>query len=328
MKKCKVYVNRDKKMNATFLNIKQASIWASGYLGKSVSPSNISYLINYGKIPRYIKEGSIFITQEELEQYYALSYSKEKLWKEKLGTDLNWMLSFDNLTERETTKHVHRLHPYKGKFIPQLVEYFLDEHTDDLKKTVYFHKGDIILDPFCGSGTTLVEANELGINALGIDVSAFNTLMSNCKIMNYDLATLKQDIDSITIKLQQFVASNQNLMAFDNELSDKLAEYNNNFFPAVEFKRMVQQKRVDGKEYGEAKAKEFLPIYYKLLDKYRINLQKQEQTTFIDKWYIGSIKKEIDVVFNEIKGIKDIRNKEMLFIILSRDIRYCRERTQ
>jgi len=40
-------------------------------------------------------------------------------------------LSFDHLREVDTTKHVHRLHPYKGKFIPQLVQYFIDNHTDD-----------------------------------------------------------------------------------------------------------------------------------------------------------------------------------------------------
>jgi len=73
-----------------------------------------------------------------------------------LGDDLNWALSFDNLKEADTTKHVHRLHPYKGKFIPQLVEYFLDGHTDDFKKEVYFKKSDVVLDPFCGSGTTLI----------------------------------------------------------------------------------------------------------------------------------------------------------------------------
>ena len=34
-------------------------------------------------------------------------------------------LSFEDVREYERTKHVHRLHPYLGKFIPQLVEVFL-----------------------------------------------------------------------------------------------------------------------------------------------------------------------------------------------------------
>jgi len=41
-------------------------------------------------------------------------------------TSLNGVdLSFANVSEYERTKHVHRLHPYLGKFIPQLVEVFL-----------------------------------------------------------------------------------------------------------------------------------------------------------------------------------------------------------
>ena len=63
-------------------------------------------------------------------------------------TSLNGVdLSFANVREYERTKHVHRLHPYLGKFIPQLVEVFLKH---------YFKKGDSILDPFMGSGTTLI----------------------------------------------------------------------------------------------------------------------------------------------------------------------------
>jgi DNA modification methylase len=63
---------------------------------------------------------------------------------EILGNDL----TFIGVREFERTKHVHRLHPYLGKFIPQLVEVFLRK---------YFKKGNTILDLFLGSGTTLIK---------------------------------------------------------------------------------------------------------------------------------------------------------------------------
>ena len=107
------------------LTVKEASQWASAYLGKNVTSSNIAYLINYGRISKVSESG--LVSKDELLAYYdSFSGKREVDWKEKLGDDLNWALSFEHLKEAETTKHVHRLHPYKGKFIPQLVEYFLD----------------------------------------------------------------------------------------------------------------------------------------------------------------------------------------------------------
>lgn len=100
-----------------FLTIKEASIWATEHLGKKVTSSNISYLIQYGKVARIGSNGSTQISKEELLQYYESYNGKRQLsWKDQLGEDLNWALSFDQYTEAETTKHVHRLHPYKGKF--------------------------------------------------------------------------------------------------------------------------------------------------------------------------------------------------------------------
>jgi DNA modification methylase len=100
--------------------------------------------------------------------------------------NLNWREK--DLPERERTKHVHRLHPYLGKFIPQLVEVFLRK---------YFVPGQTILDPFAGSGTTLVQANELGINALGCDISAFNILLCKAKTAHYDLRQLHDEIRDV-----------------------------------------------------------------------------------------------------------------------------------
>lgn len=109
------------------MTIKEASIWATKYLEKNVTPSNISYLIQYGRIPKSANNGTTVVNKYNLEKYYQEHHkTKADRWKKVHGDDLNWDLSFSQYKESETTKHVHRLHPYKGKFIPQLVEYFLD----------------------------------------------------------------------------------------------------------------------------------------------------------------------------------------------------------
>ena len=96
--------------------------------------------------------------------------------------DLGLSWSEDALPQAERTKLVHALHPYLGKFIPQLVEAFLAR---------YFVAGDCIYDPFAGSGTTLVEANAFGCDAVGVDISAFNCLLADVKTARHSLPALE-----------------------------------------------------------------------------------------------------------------------------------------
>src|SRR4051812_27676929 len=102
-----------------------------------------------------------------------------------IGVDLDLSWSERQLPERERTKHVHRLHPYLGKFIPQLVEVLLDRHLA---------RGQRVLDPFAGSGTTLVQALESGMSAAGADVAAFNCLLMRVKTARYDLFALESEL--------------------------------------------------------------------------------------------------------------------------------------
>ncbi len=309
------------------LTIKEASKWASEYLKKQVTTSNISYLIQYGRVSKIGDNGSTQVAKEELLKYYQQNNkTKEERWKDKLGDDLNWTLSFADYKESETTKHVHRLHPYKGKFIPQLVEYFLDTHTDKFKKEIFFKKGDIVLDPFCGSGTTLVQANELGINAIGVDVSAFNTHISNSKIGKYNFQLIQKTANNISFKLKEYLKTKNNT-EFEIELLEELKIFNTKYFPSPGFKYKVRQKEINEKVYGKEKENDFLPIYQKLIDKYNIELKQEKSETFLDKWFIKVVRDEIDFVFNEIKKIKDIPTKRILSIVLSRTIRSCRATT-
>lgn len=84
------------QMNETksLLTIKEASVWATDYLGKSVTPSNIAYLINYGRIEKVGENGSVLVAKQDLVDYYE-SYQREQVWKRQLGDDLNWALSFE-----------------------------------------------------------------------------------------------------------------------------------------------------------------------------------------------------------------------------------------
>ena len=308
------------------LTIKEASQWASDFLKRDVSESNISYLVQYGKVKKHNGGSSVFVDLNDLKSYYD-SYrgQREVDWKKKLGNDLNWALSFDHLREVDTTKHVHRLHPYKGKFIPQLVQYFIDNHTDDFKKDIYFKAGDIILDPFSGSGTTLVQAHEMGMHTIGIDISHFNCMITETKLLAYDLVLLENEVKKIRQAIIRYGADK--IDDFENELLARMADFNNRYFPSPEFKYKIQRGQVNENKYAAEKEREFLKIYNNLVKKYGVELNHSVSKNFLDKWYIQNVRKEIDFAFEQIKKIKNIKNKKILAVILSRTIRSCRTTT-
>ncbi|UJS16086.1 MAG: site-specific DNA-methyltransferase [Candidatus Jettenia sp.] len=308
-----------------FINLREAANWASQYLNRNITISNISYLLQYGRIKKYGSNGNPLINIEELKDYYD-SYDKEQQWKRKLGEDLNWHLSFVEYKESERTKHVHRLHPYKGKFIPQLVEYFLDSHTDEFKQQIYFNKDDIVLDPFCGSGTTLVQSNELGMHAIGVDISAFNAMISNAKVEKHNIPKIKEATREITLKLEYSQKTKSNI-AFEEHLLAELAKFNCKYFPSPEYKRKVSMHEINEKEYSKDKEQEFLSIYNDLVERYKIQINQDKNSSFLDKWFLSPVREEIDFLFDELKKINNTDVKRILAIILSRTVRSCRATT-
>ncbi len=86
----------------SLVSIPEASKWATEYLDKEVSPTNISYLVQYGRVKKLGENGSTLVDLGDLKKYYESYNGKREIsWKKNLGGDLNWTLSFDNLREKD-----------------------------------------------------------------------------------------------------------------------------------------------------------------------------------------------------------------------------------
>lgn len=97
-----------------------------------------------------------------------LSLSKELSMALDGFYDVDW--TFANA---KTNVGIHSIHPYPARFIPHIPEHLIE----------LFHPivGGPVLDPFCGSGTTLVEAQGRGIASFGIDLNPIAALISRVK---------------------------------------------------------------------------------------------------------------------------------------------------
>ncbi len=73
----------------------------------------------------------------------------------------------------------HEIHPYPCKFPGSVAKQFCIGHG-------------VVLDPFCGSGTTLLETLRLGGSVIGIDCNPIALLITRCKISNYDQKSLRR----------------------------------------------------------------------------------------------------------------------------------------
>lgn len=110
----------------------------------------------------------------------------------------------------------HWIYPYKGKFHPQMIRALLN--------IIGLKDGDNVLDPFIGSGTTAIEAQLLGINCIGIDVSPLCVLQSKVKTESVEVI---DEIDKIKeyilnkVRPSLFNQENKSFLEFINGISNE-----------------------------------------------------------------------------------------------------------
>jgi len=95
------------------------------------------------------------------------------------------------LSRQSTRYSAHGLHEYKGKFNPQIVH--------SLGNSLGLAEDGWVLDPFCGSGTTLLEARHNGWNCLGIDLNPLAVFVANAKVeaTKASIKLLEEQTDSL-----------------------------------------------------------------------------------------------------------------------------------
>ena len=94
------------------------------------------------------------------------------------------MLSEDwTFADADTQYLTHGFHPYPARMIPQIARRLIER---------YSKPGDLVLDPFCGSGSVLVECRLLGRNSIGIDINPLALILAKAKTMPIDPSILKE----------------------------------------------------------------------------------------------------------------------------------------
>ena len=197
--------------------------------------------------------------------------NKILLQKTDLSTipiDTSW--AFADKTIKDTSYITHGYYTYPAKFIPQLAARLIKEHSKE---------GDIIMDPFMGSGTTIVEAivnNRIGI---GVDINDIAFLLAKVKTTPIESAELYQEFSRMEFDLQnrvngqydRFLKKSQKMLPrieridywFKSEQKDKLS---------ILFTRILEIENSNMRDF-------FLIAFAQILKSSSIWLQKSVKPT-------------------------------------------------
>ena len=159
-----------------------------------ISSRRVALLCEEGRVYGAVKKGKTWLIPEGAnkpedkrikrmtayyEQYSKLEKKFKVIYPENKNATYASLLNFSD----DLTKPFQRWYRYKEGFSIELVEALVKKYAT--------RKEGIIVDPFSGSGSTLLAANRLGYHSLGFEVNPFSYFLSKCKLENYD----KQEID-------------------------------------------------------------------------------------------------------------------------------------
>ena len=118
---------------------------------------------------------------------------------DNIQEDKSW--SFEESSRKDTSYASHGYHRYPAKFIPQLARRCILENSE---------RGDLIVDPFCGCGTTIIESLIQGRKSMGIDINPVAILISKAKITPLEPNKLNETKEKIFHLIENYQKPKKN----------------------------------------------------------------------------------------------------------------------
>ena len=203
-----------------------------------------------------------------------------------------------NVTRSLNQYLTHWFYPYKGKYHPQMIRALLN--------IMKVQSGETILDPFIGSGTTALEAQLLGINCIGVDISEVCVRVAKSKTLaQRDLGEIISKYHSIFSEFRDEKTSINNTEEVIKEIEhriDSIRDVNvHNFFKVASLIAYSDKAR--------RKKKDFASSFLKNVDKMITSLEKFQEVISQNNLNLGIVQfdqadaKHLDLDDNSIDGI-------------------------
>lgn len=162
----------------------------------------------------------------------------------------------NGLNRQSTRYSAHGLHEYKGKFNPQIARAILN--------ILHLPIGARVLDPFCGSGTSLVECSHLGMKAIGVDINPLAVFIANAKI-----SVLKLPVLQLQKELELVVKRYKSSKPAKENVNDERVTYLQSWFDP-EILEQIEKLRIAIEKADPKCAPSFFSIASNLLRDYSL----------------------------------------------------------
>ena len=181
----------------------------------------------------------IEVDEKEVSFAYELTFSAYYQTDESILPTRQALLEKDDTlkaTKQHTRYSTHGIHEYKGKFNPQVVHCLMNIFG--------VKEGSYVLDPFDGSGTTLLECAHANVKAYGTDINPMACFIANTKVkaLSINVKEAKAALDTILSAVESPV---------DVIGSDKRIEYLMSWIP-LETLRLLETIRHIANNYDSA----------------------------------------------------------------------------